>query len=59
MVGHVYLLQISLRDVASRFSSNTNCRTCSYFQMLISTVGGFYMIRSILPESFPILCEIY
>ena len=53
IVGQLSLLQMSLREVASRLSSSTNCLMCSYFQMLRSSEGGFYMMRSILLESSP------
>lgn len=58
MVGQLSLLQMSFREVASKFSYSTNCRTCSYFQLLRSTVGGLSMILCMLAESLPRWCEL-
>lgn len=53
MDGQLSRLQMSLREVASRLSSRTNWRTCSYFQVLRSIWGGRSMMRSMFPESLP------
>ena len=53
MVGQLSLVQRSFREVAKRLSSRTNWRTCSYFQMFVSTLGGFSMILSMFAESLP------
>jgi hypothetical protein len=55
MVGQESLLQMSLREVARRLSSRTNCLMCSYFQMFVSICCGRSIILSILAESFPAL----